>query len=306
MYYLIYGSLYLFSLLPFFILYGISDLIYFLLYHVAGYRRKIVDDNLNIAFPEKTASEKSLIAKQFYRNLVDNFIETIKLLSIPEKSFVKRASVNFTDAQRLADAGLNIQFHSGHQMNWEYASLAISRSLTIPWLAIYMLVKPDFMERLFLKIRGRFGAVMIEKAKYQSMMPQLIKKQYALGLIADQNPGFAKNAYWLNFFNKPAPFIVGPEKGAMRNKTAVVFVNMIKVKRGYYHFDCKVITEDGSNFSSGQLTRNYRDNLEYEIRKHPDNYLWSHRRWKFDWDKAYEKRWVDTDPFPQTDAEITT
>ena len=298
MYYFIYGGLYLISLLPFFILYRVSDFIFFVLYYLIGYRKQIVSDNLNIAFPEKTTEEKQNIAKNFYRNLTDNFIETIKLISISEKEFIKRAAINFDDAKKLVDKGLNIQFHSGHQMNWEYASLAISRSLTIPWLAVYMLLKPQSIERLFLKIRSRFGAVMIEKAKYQTMMPQLIKKQYALGLIADQNPGFAKNAYWLNFFNKPAPFIIGPEKGAMRNKTAVVFVNMIKLKRGYYHFDCKVITEDGSNFSSGQLTRNYRNFLEEGIRQHPDNYLWSHRRWKFNWEKSFERKWVDTVPLP--------
>ena len=298
MYYFIYGGLYLISLLPFFILYRVSDFIFFVLYYLIGYRKQIVSDNLNIAFPEKTAEEKQNIAKNFYRNLTDNFIETIKLISISEKEFTKRAAINFDDAKKLVDKGLNIQFHSGHQMNWEYASLAISRSLTIPWLAVYMLLKPQSIERLFLKIRSRFGAVMIEKAKYQTMMPQLIKKQYALGLIADQNPGFAKNAYWLNFFNKPAPFIIGPEKGAMRNKTAVVFVNMIKLKRGYYHFDCKVITEDGSNFSSGQLTRNYRNFLEEGISQHPDNYLWSHRRWKFNWEKSFERKWVDTVSLP--------
>ena len=298
MYYFIYGGLYLISLLPFFILYRVSDFIFFVLYYLIGYRKQIVSDNLNIAFPEKTAEEKRHIAKNFYRNLTDNFIETIKLISISEKEFLKRAAINFDDAKKLVDKGLNIQFHSGHQMNWEYASLAISRSLTIPWLAVYMLLKPQSIERLFLKIRSRFGAVMIEKAKYQTMMPQLIKKQYALGLIADQNPGFAKNAYWLNFFNKPAPFIIGPEKGAMRNKTAVVFVNMIKLKRGYYHFDCKVITEDGSNFSSGQLTRNYRNFLEEGIRQHADNYLWSHRRWKFNWEKSFERKWVDTVSLP--------
>ena len=298
MYYFIYGGLYLISLLPFFILYRISDFIFFLLYYIFGYRKQIVSDNLDIAFPEKTSEEKRNIAKNFYRNLTDNFIETIKLISISENEFTKRAAINFADAKQLVDKGLNIQFHSGHQMNWEYASLAISRSLTIPWLAVYMLLKPQSIERLFLKIRSRFGAVMIEKAKYQTMMPQLIKKQYALGLIADQNPGFAKNGYWLNFFGKPAPFLIGPEKGAMRNKTAVVFVNMIKLKRGYYHFDCKVITEDGSNLSSGQLTRNYRNFLEEGIRQHPDNYLWSHRRWKFDWDKSFERKWVDNAPLP--------
>ena len=294
MYYFLYGTLYLISLLPFFILYRLSDLAFFVLFYISGYRKKIVYDNLNIAFPEKSSEEKKKIAKQFYRNLTDTFIETLKLLSMSETSFSKRASINFSAAQSLVDKGFNIQFHSGHQMNWEYASLAISRALTIPWLAVYTHIESKPVERLFLRIRSRFGAIMVEKDKYRVMMPLLMRKQYALGLIADQNPSAASRAYWLNFFNKPAPFLIGPEKGAMRHKTAVVCVNIIKLKRGYYHFDCIPVTEDGSKSVSGELTRQYRDFLEAGIRKNPDNYLWSHRRWKWDWDQEYDRKWVDT------------
>jgi KDO2-lipid IV(A) lauroyltransferase len=296
MYYFLYGLLYLVSLLPFFILYLLSDAAFCMLYHVFGYRRKIVMDNLTIAFPEKTLTEKEEISKQFYKSLVDNFIETIKLISLSETAFDKRVSINFADAQTLVDKGLNIQFHSGHQMNWEYASLAISKKLTIPWLAVYMRISAKPLDKLFLKIRTKFGAVMVERNKYQNMMPQYMKQQYALGLIADQNPDFEKKGYWLNFFSKPAPFQIGPEKGAMRYKTAVVFVNIGKIKRGNFQIDCRVITEDGSTYKPGELTRMYRDFLEEGIRKNPSNYLWSHRRWKFEWNTAYEKRWIDIMP----------
>ena len=299
MYYIVYGILYLVSLLPFFILYAISDFAFFLLYHVFAYRKKIVTDNLKIAFPQKSVEEINSIAKQFYKNLVDNFIETIKLLSLSEKDFVSRASIDFNDAKKLVDKGLNIQFHSGHQMNWEYASLAISHSLTIPWVAIYLRIQAKPIDRLFLKIRSKFGATMVEKHNYQTRMPQLMKSQYALGLIADQNPGLVKHSFWLNFFGKPAPFLMGPEKGAMRYKTAVVFVNMKKIKRGHYHFNCKVITEDGSLFSNGELTRLYRDFLEEGVKADPSNYLWSHRRWKHGWDAAFAKKWIDTAAMPQ-------
>jgi KDO2-lipid IV(A) lauroyltransferase len=299
MYYLLYGLLYLVSLLPFFISYLISDAAFFMLFHVFGYRRKIVMDNLTIAFPDKTLREKEKISKQFYKSLVDNFIETIKLISLSEKAFDERVSINFSDVQQLVEKGLNIQFHCGHQMNWEYASLAVSKKLTIPSLAVYMRISSQPVERLFLKIRSKFGAVMVEKNKYQTMMPQLMKKQYALGLIADQNPDHANKGYWLNFFTKPAPFQVGPEKGAMRYKTAVVFVNIGRIKRGYFHIDCKVITEDGSKFKDGELTSLYRDFLEEGIRNNPPNYLWSHRRWKFNWEPTYSKKWIDRKPMPK-------
>ncbi len=293
MYYLIYGILYVISLLPFFILYRLSDIAFFVSYYIIGYRKKIVAQNIETAFPEKNKEEQKQIQKQFYINLTDTFIETIKLLSISKQSFSKRATINFDDAKKLVDAGYNIQFHSGHQMNWEYASLAISKSLTIPWCAVYKKIQSKPIDRLFLKIRTKFGATMVEKEKYSTMMPQLMKQQYALGLIADQNPGLVKHSFWLNFFNKPAPFLMGPEKGAMRYKTAVVFVNMQKLKRGHYHFTCTVITTNGSTFQNGELTRMYRDFLETGIRQQPANYLWSHRRWKYPYDVSLQKKWID-------------
>lgn len=298
MYYLLYGILYLFSLLPFFILYGISNFLFFILYHIVGYRKEIVAENLRFAFPNKSAEERELIRKNFYQNLIDNFIETIKSLSLSAKSFDKRVTIEFEEVQKLIDKGLNIQFHSGHQINWEFASLAISKKLTIPWLAVYMRISSQPLERLFLKIRTKFGATMVERNKYQSMMPQLMKNQYALGLIADQNPDNVQKGYWLNFLNRPAPFQTGPEKGAMRYKTAVVFVNIIRAKRGYYHIDCKVITENAATFSIGEVTRLYRDFLEEGITKNPSTYLWSHRRWKFEWQDIYSKKWIDIIPQP--------
>ncbi len=280
------------------LLYLLSDFAFFIIYRIIGYRKQIVRSNLDIAFPEKSQEEKKLIAKQFYKNLCDNFIETIKLLSLTEERFIKRAAIDFSEIKKLADRGLNIQFHSGHQMNWEYASLAISRSLTIPWLAVYMRINTKAVDRLFLKIRRKFGATMVAAQSYQSQMPQLVKQQYALGLIADQNPPHAHLGYWLNFFSKPAPFLIGPEKGAVRNKTAVVFVNIFKIKRGYYRFACHVITENAGTTANGELTRQYRDFLENGIQAQPDNYLWSHRRWKFEWDEKFNKKWVDIAAHP--------
>ena len=132
MYYLIYGLLYIISLLPFFILYGISDFAFFIIYRLTGYRKDVVFKNLSIAFPEKTDAERKQIAKAFYRNLIDTFIETIKLLSISEKSFNKRAVIDLDACNALAEKGINIQFQSGHQMNWEYVNWIVAKKLKIP------------------------------------------------------------------------------------------------------------------------------------------------------------------------------
>jgi KDO2-lipid IV(A) lauroyltransferase len=185
-------------------------------------------------------------------------------------------------------------------MNWEYAHLAFARNMNIPWIGIYMPISNKHIDRLFLKIRGRFDTIMVSATDFRTQMRPLYQRQYALALIADQNPGIPKNAYWLNFFNKPTPFIPGPEKGAIKNNTAVVFVNFVKIRRGYYRFEPTIITENGNEFKDGELTLKYRDFLEDSIRKQPDNYLWSHRRWKWNYEETNRKRWIDTTPPPAT------
>lgn len=297
MYYFIYGPLYLISLLPFFILYALSDFCFFIMYHVLGYRRKIVMHNLTIAFPHKKQKEKEKIAKQFYKNLADTFLETIKLLSITAENFEKRILLDADEVNKIA-AYKNVQVHSGHQMNWEYAHLAFAKKMHVRWVGVYMKINNSSIDRLYLKIRGRFGAHMVSAGNFTKEIRQVYHQRYALALIADQNPGIPKNAYWLNFFNRPAPFLTGADKGATRNNTAVVFVNFLKVKRGYYKFEPHVLTENAAEFKDGEITLLYRDFLERSINNQPDNYLWSHRRWKWGYEPGFKKRWIDETPAP--------
>lgn len=302
MYYIIYGSLYLVSLLPFFILYGVSDFACFIMYRVAGYRKKTVMANLRIAFPEMPEKERKRIAKAFYRNLVDTFIETIKLLSISEKEFSKRAIAEWDEIQELEAKGVNIQFQSGHQMNWEYVNWAVSKKMNIPFVGIYMQIGNASIDRLFYRLRSKFGTVLVSAGEFRSRMHKIFSKQYSLALAADQNPWNPQQSNWLYFFSKPAPFVTGPDTGARKNKSALVFVKFIKVKRGYYQFRPTIITEDASVMKPGEITLKYRDFLEETIREHPDNYLWSHRRWKIDYKQAYQNNWIDKADPPAEDV----
>ena len=167
MFYPVYGLLYLLSRLPFPVLYCISDGIYFLLYYVFGYRRKIVTSNLTIAFPEKSEAELTKIAKQFYHNLTDTFVEIIKLISMNEQTFDKRCKGDFSMIEDLVAKGKNIQLHAGHQFNWEFGSLFMSKTIkTIPTYAVYMPIKNSAMEKLFLKIREKYGTVFIKATEF--------------------------------------------------------------------------------------------------------------------------------------------
>ena len=293
MYYFFYFILYLFSLLPFSILYLISDFAYFIIYYIIGYRKKIVFHNLDIAFPEKSTAEKKKIAKQFYKNLTDTFIETIKMLSISERAFSKMTTINLDGPIALAKKGKSIQFHSGHQFNWEIANWVISKNMPIPFVGVYMKISNKAFNKIFFDLRSKKGTVLVSTHEFKSRMHQLLNKQYSIGLAADQNPGNPDNAFWLNFFNKPVPFVTGPDKAAIKNNTAVVFVKLEKIKRGRYKFSTEIITENAAEMQEGALTILYRDFLEKSIQENPDNYLWSHRRWRWDYQDQFSNKWID-------------
>lgn len=294
MYYLIYGFLYLLSLLPFAVIYRISDGIFFFLYHVFGYRKKIVMSNLKIAFPEKPDAELIKIARRSYRNLTDTFVEIIKLISMSDRTFEERCQGDFTVISELVKKGRNIQLHAGHQFNWEYGSLFMSKVIhTIPSFAIYMPIKNKVMEKLFLKIRERYGTKFIKATEFREKREEIFSKRFVFFLAADQNPGNPASAYWQNYFSKPAPFITGPEVGGIKNDTSIVFVRSRIASRGHYVLECELYTENAASTDVGEITRAFRDFLEKIIREEPHNYLWTHRRWKWDYKEEYKENWID-------------
>ena len=287
MYYIVYGFLYAFSLLPFRVLFLFSDLVYFILYYVTGYRKELVSSNLLIAFPEKTDKEREKIAKQFYLNFTDTIVETIKMISISRKELERRSQPDFQYVNQLIENGKNVHMMAGHQFNWEFAQLLYALNLKAPFVGIYMPVNNEIFDRIAYKFRSRYGTILISAKDFKNKMHNVFSKQYILALAADQNPGSPVNAYWMNFFGKPAPFVTGPGKGAVKNNTAVVFVAFEKPKRGHYSFKVIPITENGASHTPEELTVIYKNILEETIRKNPSNYLWSHRRWRHEWKEGY-------------------
>jgi Kdo2-lipid IVA lauroyltransferase/acyltransferase len=247
----------------------------------------VVMNNLGIAFPEKSVAEREKIAKQFYRYFTDAFIESLKFISISKKQLEKRSTGTFDIINGLLEKGNNVHIMAGHQFNWEYANLLYAMNLKIPFVGIYIPIKNQVFSKIFYDIRSRYGTILISATDFKNKMHEVFNKQYMMALAADQNPGDPTNAYWINFFGRPTPFVTGPEKGAIKHNTAVVFVGFKKVKRGHYHFETTLIGESGANTQKGELTKKYRDVLEQTIRQDPANYLWSHRRFKFDWKPEY-------------------
>lgn len=293
MYYLFYGFLYIVSLLPMRILYFISDALYGLIYYVLGYRRKVVMSNLAIAFPDQTEAQRRRIAKKFYHNFIDSFIEVIKLVSAGDAFLRKRFTADVQVLNDLHATGKSCQIHLGHTFNWEWGQLVLSELTPYKIMVVYMPISSAMLEKLFYKLRTRTGNVFLPATSMREAIAPYLQTQYALGLVADQNPGNLQAAYWLNFLGKRTPFVSGPEKGARSCGMPVVFACIEKPRRGYYHATMKLAAEDSSQLPEGELTRRYVRYLEEVIRRNPDMWLWSHRRWKHTWKEEYTPMWIE-------------
>jgi KDO2-lipid IV(A) lauroyltransferase len=287
MYFIIYSLLYLVSLLPWRVLYIFSDGVAFLLKHVIKYRVNVVNQNLAIAFPHKTEKERKQIATRFYQQFTDSFIETIKLLSISDKTFEKRFTSNVHVLNDLYATGQSVQIMAGHFFNWEFANWGVAKYGKYPFIGVYMPLSNKAFNKIIYNLRARYGSILIPATNFRSQFHKYANEgPYAMALAADQNPGNPLQAYWVNFFGRLTPFVKGPEKGAKLNNTAQVFVHFYRTKRGYYHSEYEVMTTSPNYFNDGQLTALYVKVLEDKIKLNPSNYLWSHRRWKYTYDAA--------------------
>jgi len=289
MYYIIYPFLWLLSLLPFRVLYIFSDAICFLIFHVFGYRKSVVLSNLRVAFPEKTEAEQILIAKQFYGNMIDTFVESIKFITLSKKKALSRSSADFAVLDEALSCGKPVYALGCHQFNWEYVNVLFPLHLRVPFIGVYMPIANKVLDRIFYDFRKRYGTVLVAATEFKEKRDDLLQGQYVLALAADQNPGHPANAFWMPLFGKPAPFVTGPAKGAVRSDAVVIMAQMQRKKRGHYHFGMRIIARDVKNMEPVQLAALYRNELERVIRQDPANYLWSHRRWKYEWKAEFGK-----------------
>jgi KDO2-lipid IV(A) lauroyltransferase len=241
-------------------------------------------ENLNIAFPNKTENEKIRIAKDFFHLFIDTFIETIKLISISRKEFLRRLDFDASLLQELSSKEQSIQMHSGHFFNYEFMNFVGALFLNNNWLGIYAPMSNKAINKIMLDMRSKFGTILISNKEFKSRFHQYSNKPYTLGLAADQNPHNPNNAFWIDFFGKKTAFVKGPEKGSKNQNTAVVMVYINRTKRGYYKVETSLLTTTPNETPQGFITKALVNFIEEKIKQYPANYLWSHKRWKHEYD----------------------
>lgn len=275
--------LFFISKLPLRILYIFSDVMFFLNYYLVGYRKKVITQNLRNSFPDKSEDEIRKIRKKFYRNFSDYLVETIKSFSISEtESRVRMQHINQDLFHEAKKEGKNIILLAGHVFNWEWIN-ALARIIPQAHChPVYRKVNSDFWENQMKKVRNKFGNEALEANEViRNIFRSENNGDSAYMFVADQTPHFSHVTYGLEFMNQRTPAFIGYDKLATRMDLAFIYCEMKKVKRGYYQVNYYRIYPDQEKFTEHEVVRKFHRMLENTLHKHPDNYLWSHRKWKY-------------------------
>lgn len=294
LYYILYSLCYLLSLIPFKGLYLLSDITYFPLYYLVRYRRKIVRANLTSSFPEKSLKEIVAIEKKFYSFFCDYFFETMKLLSVSRESMQKRMRFEgIEDVAKEFELGRSCGLYLGHYCNWEWiSSFPLYLEEEIVCGQIYHKIRNKAVDRLFLKLRGRMGAVSIpmKETLRQVVTFRREGKKFIIGFISDQSPSGANIHHWVSFLNHTeTPVLTGTERIAKRLDLAMFYSSVSRPKRGYYICTIKRMTDTPQTFPDFDLTEMYMRDLEETITREPQYWLWTHKRWKWTKEKFYRE-----------------
>lgn len=282
LYYFSLPFIYLLSALPFPLLYFFSDGVYALLYHVIRYRRKVVRLNLTRSFPEKQGKEIREIETRFYRYFCDLFLETFKTLTISAEDMVKHCRFEpetLAIFNQLAEENQSFIVVMGHFGNWEWGGNTFSICCKHQLFVIYHPLTNKYVNGLMFRMRTRFGTRLISMKDTLRDMLNNRNELTATAFIADQSP-LPDRAYWMDFMNQDTPVFLGIEKIALKIRYPIVYITIRRVKRGYYTVFAERIELPSQRQETGKITEIHTRKLEEDIRSQPENWLWTHRRWK--------------------------
>ncbi|GCC53379.1 lipid A biosynthesis acyltransferase [Chryseotalea sanaruensis] len=278
---LYYGVFIPISLLPYPVLYLISDGAYVLVYHVIGYRKKVVLNNIRNSFPDKTEQEHKDIASAFYRHFCDVIVESFKTFTISEQEAMQRMKfVNPEILKAYAVENRSVILAGGHYNNWELFAVAIDLLMDHQAIAIYKELKNKYLDEKMRSTRGKFGLKMISTKIVKEEFEKERNNLTATIFATDQSPSVAKNAYWTTFLNQESAMIFGPERYAKEYNYPILYGRISKIKRGYYEFSFDLISDNPKDEAYGEITKKLVRHLERDIKQAPQYWLWTHKRWK--------------------------
>lgn len=279
---LIYPFLWVVSLLPFRLLYALSDVMYIFLYRIFGYRKQTVMANLELAFPEKSHLERKRIARKFYHHLCDMILEAIKSMSIRMSDMKER--FKFTNIELIHDLekrNKSIAMMCAHYGSWEWIFI-LQAYTSHKTFAIYKRLNNKYFDAMVRKIRARYDSYLITTKEAVKVLTQNKEKGLLTinGFVADQSPKKRKAFHWNTFMGIEVPMYTGAEMLSKRLDLTVVFFSVKRVKRGFYETTFQTLTETPKDFDDYEITDQFTKLVEKQIYEAPEYYLWTHKRWK--------------------------
>ncbi len=274
--------LYVISLLPFWVLYRISDLLFVLIYYVFGYRKKVVLENLRNSFPEKSEVEIQQIARRFFRHLPDIIVEAVKGRSISRQQVLERVELlNPEEVYRHFEQGRGVMGVTAHYANWELGIHRLSLMTEYPRLVIYKPLSDKAFGGVLNAIRSRFGATLVPMKQILRHLVKLKNQPHISMFVADQTPGYQDSDYYMDFLGQDTLVFTGTERIAKAMDVAVVFCEIRrKPKRGHYSCKFTTLVEHPKEWADKEIIHQHTAFTEQIIRDEPAYWLWSHRRWK--------------------------
>jgi lauroyl/myristoyl acyltransferase len=279
---LVYPLLWIISILPFHIFYWFSDMIYFLVYYIIGYRKKTVRANLAMALPHLNDEERLVIEKKFYQHLCDMFLEMVKTMTISSEEMNKRFVItNLEVIKEYEKKGKSIMLIASHYASWEWL-IALNLKLTYQGVAVYKQLANKYFDKLIKRIRSKYNTQLIATNKTIPFISNNHKKGIlsVYGLPSDQSPKLERIPHWDTFMGIEVPVHTGPEVLAKKYDMTVLFAKIKKVKRGYYELTLVPISDNPRSIPNFGITHAYIQEVEKQILEAPEYYFWTHKRWK--------------------------
>ncbi|NOZ35144.1 MAG: lipid A biosynthesis acyltransferase [Chlorobi bacterium] len=270
-----------FSLIPFWLLYFYSDILYFFFFYVFGYRKNVVFTNLRNSFPDKTDEEILKIAKDFYKNLSDITLESIKGLSMSKKTLKKRYPViNIEILDKFLQNDQSIIGLAAHYTNWEWGVISFGFQFKHKSIGLYKPLSNKYIDAFVKKSRANWGMNLVSIKKTKKAFEEKYEKPTVFFMISDQSPSNIKRAKWVNFLNQETSCLHGAEMYAKKFNIPLIFGDVQRIKRGYYEVELSIFEDKPQETKDGEITERYMKKLEEIIKAKPENWLWSHKRWK--------------------------
>lgn len=265
-------------------LYKISAFLKYILLRVFKYRLDVVETNLKRSFPTKTKAEVRDLVTQYYQNLSELVVESLASYGWPDERFESHFEFKNLD---VLHGMLNIHPQvigvTAHTGNFELGAVLTQKQLGVPCYAVYRPLANPYIEKFLLERRTNQGLTIRPNKQLSELIERMTGKSI-LFLVADQNPASIAKALWVDFLNQDTAFVHGPAVLAKTYKMPILYFDTVKIRQGYCECFISVLIDDPAKYSELEITRAYAKKLEDGILKHPDDWLWSHKRWK--WKRA--------------------